>query len=53
MGFTKGNTVGLLTRFGDKWKGVRCGAKTRSGSACQRPAYKRNANPEARYSSIY
>ena len=42
MSFTKGNTVGIQTRFGDQWKGVRCGAKTRSGSMCQRPAYKRN-----------
>ena len=42
MKFTKGNTVGLLTRFGDQWEGVRCGAKTRSGFECQRPAYKRN-----------
>ena len=42
MKFTKGNTVGLSTRFGDQWQGVRCGAKTRSGPECQRPAYKRN-----------
>jgi hypothetical protein len=42
MSFTKDNTVGFETRFGDQWKGVRCGAKTRSGSMCQRPAFKRN-----------
>ena len=42
MKFTKGNTVGLSTRFGDQWQGVRCGAKTRSGSECRRPAYKVN-----------
>jgi len=42
MGFTKGNTVGFQTRFGGQWEGVRCGAKTRSGSECQRPAYKHN-----------
>ena len=42
MSFTKGNTAGFQTRFGEQWKGVRCGAKTRSGSMCQRPAYKRN-----------
>ena len=42
MSFTKDNTVGFQTRFGDNWNGVRCGAKTRSGSMCQRPAYKRN-----------
>ena len=34
--------VGFATRFGDQWEGVRCGARTRSGSKCQRPAYKRN-----------
>ena len=42
MSFTKDNTVGFETRFGDQWKGVRCGARTRSGTVCQRPAYKRN-----------
>ena len=42
MSFTKDNTVGFKTRFGDHWNGVRCGAKTRSGSMCRRPAYKRN-----------
>jgi len=39
---TKGNvTIGLETRFGPNWPGVRCGAKTRSGGECQRPAVKR------------
>ena len=42
MKFTKGNLVGFATRFGDQWQGLRCGAKTRSGSKCRRPAYKRN-----------
>ena len=34
-------TIGLKTRFGPNWTGVRCGAKTRSGGKCQRPAVKR------------
>jgi hypothetical protein len=39
---TKGNvTIGLETRFGPDWPGVRCGARTKSGGACQRPAVKR------------
>ena len=39
---TKGSvTIGLETRFGPNWPGVRCGAKTRSGCKCQRPAVKR------------
>ena len=39
----KGNvTIGLETRFGPNWPGVRCGAKTRSGGSCQRPAVKRS-----------
>jgi hypothetical protein len=42
MTFTKGNTVEASTRFGDQWEGIRCGAKTRSGSECRRPAYKVN-----------
>jgi hypothetical protein len=42
MKFTKGNLVGFTKRFGDQWEGVRCGAKTRSGSECQRSAYKVN-----------
>ena len=42
MGFTKNNLVGFATRFGNQWEGARCGAKTRSGSTCKRPAYKVN-----------
>ena len=38
----KGNvTIGLDTRFGPDWPGVRCGARTRTGGECQRPAVKR------------
>ena len=36
--FQKGNDF----RFGPDWPGQRCGAKTRKGTPCQRPAYKRN-----------
>ena len=32
--------AGLATRFGPDWPGRRCGAKTRSGGACQNPAIK-------------
>ena len=39
----KGNVlIGLDTRFGADWPGQRCRAKTRRGTACQRPANKRN-----------
>ena len=39
---TKGNvTIGLETRFGPNWPGERCGARTKAGGACQRPAVKR------------
>ena len=34
--------IGKATRFGPDWPGKRCGAKTRRGTACQRPAYKHN-----------
>ena len=34
--------LGKATRFGPKWQGERCDAKTRRGTACQRPAYKHN-----------
>ena len=38
----KGNvTIGLETRFGPNWSGARCGAKTKAGAECQRPAVKR------------
>ena len=33
---------GILWRFDPDWPGQRCGAKTRKGTPCQRPAYKRN-----------
>ena len=36
--FEKGNKIGSLTRFGSAWPGIRCLAKTRKGSPCQRPA---------------
>ena len=32
--------IGLQWRFGPNWPGQRCGAKTRSGSPCKRPANK-------------
>ena len=35
-------TIGVEWRFGSDWPGQRCGAKTRKGTACQRPANKRN-----------
>ena len=33
---------GKATRFGPNWPGERCGAKTRRGTDCRRPAYKKN-----------
>ena len=43
MRLTKGNvTIGVHTRFGPNWQGVRCLAKTRRGTKCQRAAYKHN-----------
>ncbi len=43
MTLVKGNVrIGVQTRFGPNWPGKRCLAKTRRGTACQRPAYKRN-----------
>ncbi len=41
MTFTKGNPIGAATRFGPDWPGQRCGAKTKSGTSCQRAAVKR------------
>ena len=35
-------TIGTEWRFGPDWPGQRCGAKTRRGTPCQRPANKRN-----------
>ena len=32
--------IGLKTRFGPNWPGKRCGAKTRAGGICPKPAYK-------------
>jgi hypothetical protein len=43
MRLTKGNvTIGIHTRFGPNWPGIRCLAKTRRGTKCQRAAYKHN-----------
>ena len=40
---TKDNVnIGIEWRFGPDWPGQRCGAKTRRGTACQRPANKKN-----------
>ena len=35
-------TIGIEWRFGSSWPGKRCGAKTRKGIPCQRPANKKN-----------
>ena len=40
MKFRKGNTIGMVTRFGPDWPGVRCGAKTRSGEPCKKASMK-------------
>ena len=43
MKLVKGNvTIGVHTRFGPNWPGIRCLAKTRRGTECQRAAYKHN-----------
>ena len=34
--------LGRATRFGPNWPGERCGARTRRGTDCRRPAYKKN-----------
>ena len=34
-------STGLEWRFGSNWPGERCGAKTRKGTPCQRPANKK------------
>ena len=40
---TKDNVIiGVEWRFGPDWQGQRCGAKTRRGISCQRPANKKN-----------
>jgi hypothetical protein len=41
MRFTKGNEIGAATRFGANWSGDRCGARTKAGTPCQRPAVKK------------
>ena len=44
MRLTKGNVnIGINTRFGADWPGIRCLAKTRRGTECQRAAYTHNA----------
>ena len=35
-------SIGIEWRFGSDWPGQRCGAKTRKGTECQRPANKKN-----------
>jgi hypothetical protein len=41
MKLVKGNvTIGVQTRFGPNWPGIRCLAKTRRGTECQSAAYK-------------
>ena len=43
MRLAKGKvTIGVETRFGQNWPGIRCLAKTRRGTECQRAAYKHN-----------
>ena len=38
---TKDNCkIGQATRFGSDWPGKRCGAWTRAGGICSKPAYK-------------
>lgn len=40
---TKGNVnIGIEWRFGPDWLGQKCGARTRRGTGCQRPANKKN-----------
>jgi len=44
MGITKCIAeLGFNTRFGPDWPGIRCLAKTRRGTKCQRAAYKHNS----------
>jgi len=43
MRLTKGNVnIGINTRFGPNWPGIRCLAKTRRSTKCQSAAYKHN-----------
>ena len=34
------SAIGRATQFGADWPGERCGAKTRAGGICPKPAYK-------------
>jgi hypothetical protein len=36
--FKNRNEIGKATRFGPNWPGQRCGAKTKAGVPCQKPA---------------
>lgn len=38
----KQSTGSIAWHFGPNWPGKRCGAKTRSGTPCQRPGNKKN-----------
>ena len=43
MSLTKGGVIiGVHTRFGPKWPGIRCLAKTHRGTECQSAACKHN-----------
>ena len=43
MRLTKDNVkIGVHRRFGPNWPGIRCLARTRRGTECQRAAYKHN-----------
>ena len=43
MSLTKGGVIiGVPTRFGPNWPGIRCLAKTRRGTKCQSAEYKHN-----------
>ena len=45
MKLVKANvSIGVKTRFGPNWPGIRCLAKTRRGTKCQRAAYKHNGH---------
>lgn len=39
--FERGHSYGVATRFGPDWPGERCGARTKAGTPCQRPAVKK------------
>ena len=43
MTLVKGKVrIGVHTRFGPNWPGIRCLARTRRGTECQRAAHKHN-----------